>query len=287
MVRAMPAPVLPLLASLLAVLQAPDAQAERWTPPAVSTPMFESHPAFDPWTNGLLFVRSDRTFSGWRILESACTARGWAQPKEPAFAGPGLEADPWFAPGGKVLWFISTRATGSRKSQDLDIWTVERDRAGRWAAPQRLPEPVNSPAAEWFPRLGPDGWLYFGSARPGGQGKTDIWRARKDAAGGWQAEPLGPSVNTADDEYEPLPLADGSLIVQAGSSYYLARKSGSGWSARERLGPALNANGSEIGALLSPSGRSLLFARDLGEASGELMVVRGGAETWPRACGGR
>ena len=47
-----------------------------------------------------------------------------------------------------------------------------------------LPEPVNSAGSEWFPRPGADGWLYFGSDRPGGLGATDIWRARSDAAGG-------------------------------------------------------------------------------------------------------
>src|SRR5690606_19595571 len=95
-------------------------------------------------------------------------------------------------------------------------------------------------------------------------------------------------VNTAGDEYEPLPAADGqTLLVEAGSAYFVSARSGAGWGPRRRLGPALNAEGSEIGALLSPSGRSLMFARDLGEGrSGELMVIRAGDEAWPPACPG-
>ncbi|WP_281292441.1 hypothetical protein [Terriglobus albidus] len=30
-----------------------------------------------------------------------------------------------------------------------------------------------------------DGWLYFGSRRPGGLGKDDIWRARQTSNGTW------------------------------------------------------------------------------------------------------
>jgi hypothetical protein len=46
-----------------------------------------------------------------------------------------------------------------------------------------------------------------------------------------------------------------------------------GWAPRRKLDPPVNVNGSEIGALFSPSGRSLLFARDLkGTLSGELFV---------------
>jgi hypothetical protein len=54
-----------------------------------------------------------------------------------------------------------------------------------------------------------------------------------------------------------------------------------------KLGPAINGNGSEIGALLSPGGDALLFARDSkGPLSGELYLWRaaGAAQSWPPAC---
>src|SRR3546814_11621958 len=80
-------------------------------------------------------------------------------------------SDPRFSTDGASLHFISSRATGSRDSAGLDIWRASRDAQGRWQAPTRLPEPVNSAQAEWFPRPAADGWLYFGSRRPGGLGK--------------------------------------------------------------------------------------------------------------------
>jgi hypothetical protein len=274
-------------------------QVERWTPQGVSSELFESHPAFDPKTGELYFVRSSKKFSGWRILTSHCevpagdslanrsVAHGWSVPRDAPFAGKGVEADPYFTPDGRSVYFISTRATGSTQSKDLDIWKADRRADGSWAEPVRLPAPVNSSQAEWFPRPGPDGWLYFGSNRPGGLGKNDIWRAKEIRAGSWTVENVGPAINTAGDEYEPSFSPDGKqLILNADSGMFVSNWTGGKWSPRTLLGPAINVNGSEIGALFSPSGHSLMFARDTGEPlSGEFFIWRlDGHEAWPPAC---
>ncbi len=275
----------PFAAAMLFAMAAPllAADARPWHPAGISSPLFESHAAFDPRTGDLYFVRSSKEFSGWRILASRCGRAGWSEPKPPAFAGDGVEADPWFTPDGRRLYFISTRS-GSRK---LDIWTVDRDARGAWSAPVRMPELVNSAGNEWFPRPAPDGWLYFGSDRPGGLGRTDIWRARENAPGMWDVENAGASINTAGDEYEPLPSPDGSrMIVMADGRLYETRRTPQGWSPRVRLGPEVNQNGGEIGAAFSPSGRSLLFSRDTKEPlSGEFFLLReDAAEDWPPKC---
>lgn len=273
-----------------AVKNAAPLQVIPWRPARVSSSQFESHAAFDPRTGDLYFVRSSPSFEGWRILTSRCEAQGWTQPVSAPFAGDGVEADPWFTADGGTLYFISTRSTDGVKRKDLDVWRVERDSAGSWSTPQRLPEPINSSGNEWFPRPAPDGWLYFGSDRPGGLGKTDIWRARSNAQGQWQVENLGAAINTAGDEYEPLPSPDGTMmIVMAADGLYQSQRTQSGWSPKIKLGPDVNVNGSEIGALFSPSGKSLLFSRDTkGGDSGEFFVWQLAAiqEQWPAACPG-
>ncbi|MGE7139523.1 TolB family protein [Luteibacter sp. NPDC031894] len=264
------------------------AAVEPWRPAGVSSELFESHAAFDPRGSDMYFVRSDKSFAGWRILTTHCEGAHWSTPKPPSFAGKGLEADPWFTPDGAHLYYISTRANGGMRSKDLDIWRVDRGIDGRWRKPLRLPAPVNSDEAEWFPRLGPDGWLYFGSNRPGGAGKNDIWRAREDAGGKWIVENAGPGLNTARNEYEALPSPDGStMVLAADGGYFLSQRTNDAWSPRVRLGAEINVNGSEIGALFSPSGESMLFSRDTGEArSGEFFVWhRDGEEDWPPRCG--
>jgi Tol biopolymer transport system component len=276
---------------------APAAAAEQksfevvpWTAPGISSALFESHPAFDPLTRDLYFVRSSPKFEGWRLQVSTCTAQGWSQPQSPSFVGDGVEADPWFTRDGRTLYFISTRSTDGVKRKDLDLWRVNRTADGKWETPQRLPAPVNSTGNEWFPRMSRDGWLYFGSDRPGGVGKTDIWRARAEKDGEWRVENLGPSINTVGNEYEPsLSPDDSRMIIATDDAFYESIRTGDRWTPRTRLPPAINANGSEIGPLFSPSGKSLLFARDAKtELSGEFFVWHiAGHEEWPPTCGAK
>lgn len=276
-----------LAAALLLTTAASAPDIQPWPAPGVSSDQFESHAAFDPRTGDLYFVRSSPQFTGWRILTSRCGPTGWSTPTDPPFAGDGQEADPWFTADGATLYFISSRSTDGVKRKDLDLWRIDRDVQGRWSPPSRLPEPLNSTANEWFPRPSADGWLYFGSGRPGGLGGTDIWRAKADTAGAWRVENLGPVVNSAKGEFEALPSPDGkSLIVQSDDGYFETHKTASGWSPRAMLPPAFNVNGSEIGAAASPSGSTLLFTRDTkGPASGEFFVWRrSGHEAWPPAC---
>ncbi|MBS0504931.1 MAG: PD40 domain-containing protein [Proteobacteria bacterium] len=268
-----------------ALLLAAAAPPVIWSAPPISSDQFESHPAFDPWTGDLWFVRSTPQFRGWRIKLSHCGATGWTEPADAPIAGDGVEADPWFSRDGRTLWFISTRSTDGIHKKDLDIWRVMRGKDGRWGRPERLPEPVNSAGQEWFPRMDRDGWLYFGSDRPGGFGKTDIWRARQGRDGKWAVENAGPALNTVGDEYEPLPSPDGKWMLLSGAdAYYRSERTAKGWTPRVKLGAEINANGTEIGAAFSPSGKSWLFGRDARDGrSGELMLVKG-EEGWPKAC---
>jgi hypothetical protein len=257
-----------------------------WSPKSISSDRFESHPAFDPLTGDLYFVRSAPDFSGWRIYVSHCEASGWTTPVDAPFVGDGV-ADPWFTRDGHTLYFISTRTTDGVLGRNLDLWRVTRDASLKWQTPERLPEPLSAPSREWFPRIGRDGWLYFGSDRPGGAGKTDIWRARQDG-GKWLVENLGPGVNSAANEFEAEMSPDGTtLIVMAQDGLYESTKSGEHWGARRKLPAQINVNATEVGALFSPSGQSLLFARDTGEPlSGEFILwKRGAPENWPRSCG--
>ncbi len=259
-----------------------------WSTAPVSSSQFESHPAFDPLTGDLYFVRSAPDFSGWRIMVSACLPdRTRGAPQLPSFAGAdGAEADPFFTQDGRTLYFVSSRAEDGRPQRELDIWRITREGENAWGAPQRLSPPVNSEGQEWFPRLASDGWLYFGSDRRGGHGRTDIYRAMPDEVGGWRVENLGPNINSAGDEHEAEISADGRrMILMADGDLYESRFRGGRWRARERLDATINTPAMEVGPLLSPDGRFFLFARDSGDASlsGEIYRQRG-MSWWPPRC---
>jgi Tol biopolymer transport system component len=258
----------------------------QWAPANISSAQFESHPAFDPLTGDLYFVRSAPDFTGWRIYVAHCGDGDWQKPAEVPFAGDGVEADPWFTADGRTLYFISTRSTDGEHHDDLDLWKVTRDQSNEWGVPQRLPAPLNSRGREWFPRIGADGWLWFGSNRDGGA-KTDIWRAREDSPGKWTVLNAGAAINGDSDDFEAELSADGKhLVIMTNEAFYASTRAGREWSQRVKLPGLVNQNAGEVGPLLSPTGRSMLFARDTrGPLSGELFLWRaGGSENWPPAC---
>jgi len=276
-------------AAMMLGAAAPDTPiaVEPWTIAGVSSPMWESHPAIDPQTGDLWFVRSDVRFSGWRLYVARCAAGDWVDAVPAPIAAPGIEADPWFSPDGDILWFISTRATGSRASRDMDIWRTRRLGKTGWSQSEHLPAPVNSDAAEWFPRVAPDGWLYFGSGRPGGFGGEDIWRARQARNGDWQVENVGAGLNGTGSEYEFLPAPDGKwAVLAADDGLFRAVRTADGWRRAEKFGPEINANHTEIGAMMAPDGSGFAFSRDAGEGgSGELFAARfKPSRNWPPHC---
>ena len=265
----------------------PSASVHHWDAPALSSDQWESHAAIDPRTSDVWFVRSSPKFLGWHLMIARCTPQGLAAPEPAPIAAPGLEADPYFADGGKTLWFISSRSTGGMKSADIDIWRVSRGTDGHWGRPERLPAPVNSNGAEWFPRPAPDGWLYFGSRRPGGMGQDDIWRARRIGRR-WIVENAGPAINSAGDEPEFQPAPDGSWgILSTDKGLVRLTHGPHGWGNRTAYGPEVNVNGTEIGPMIAPDGHFFLYSRDAGDGrSGEFFIVSDGkGRGWPHACG--
>lgn len=259
-----------------------------WQPPTISTPQWESHPAIDPLTGDVWFVRSDTHFAGWRLWVSHC-ASGTLQPAiEVALAGEGLEADPFFADSGKTLWFISTGPGASKNSADLDIWRVARNPDNTWGKPERLPAPLNSNTSEWFPRPAHDGWLYFGSRREGGKGADDIWRARKHGDT-WQVENAGAAFNTKMAEYEFQPSPDGTWgALSTDNGLYRLDHGAKGWKPRVRYGAEINVTSAEIGPMIASDGQSIVFSRDAGDGkSGELYIAGPMASKGIATCGAR
>lgn len=288
MLRAQPC----ALATAIAACSPPATSTARWTPPALATDQYESTPTFSPDGRELYFFRADRHFRNYRLLMSTCTSAGWTAPRPPPFAAPPpiVEADPFMTRDGRRLYFVSSRqnhaATGG---DDLDIWYVDRDGAS-WAAPVRLPAPVNTTGSELLPRALADGRLVFGSNRGGGYGQSDIYVATPHAGGVFTVDNLGPAINTAASEYEAEATPDGRTLIvvsdRSGRSHlYRHTRTGDTWTPPERL-PGRD-DVFQVGPVLSPRGDRLLFAQADGARSGELFVVdlaAGADRRWPPRC---
>jgi len=235
----------------------------------VSTGEFESHPAFTPDGRTLYFVRSTPAFTGWTIYVTQYEGGRWTAPKVAPFSGKHRDADPFVTSDGKRLFFISDRPIDGQPKEDMDIWVMDQTKDGGWSEPRNLGAPVNTTASEWFPTLAANGTLYFGSSRPGGQGRTDLYRAR--AVEGKYSEPenLGPNINSAADEFEGCVAPDESFLIfmalgrpdsLGGGDLYMSLQKDGQWTPAKNLGPKINGPGLEISPYLSPDKKYFFYS---------------------------
>ncbi|HJQ97774.1 MAG TPA: hypothetical protein VJ826_05625 [Candidatus Polarisedimenticolaceae bacterium] len=274
---------------LLAAVEAspaPEIEAELVGDGIVSTADFETHPAFTPDGKTLYFVKSTPDFTDWKIWVTERTPEGtWGPPKMAPFSGTYRDADPYVTADGKRLYFISDRPVDGKPKEDMDIWVMERGRDGAWGPPKNLGAPINSTSTEWFPRPASNGTLYFGSDRPGGLGRTDLYRSNL-VDGKYQApENLGPTINTPAEEYEPCIAPDESFLIFMAAGYpdtagggdlYISYRKDGAWTATRNLGSVINRRGLDIGAWLSFDGKSLYWAsgRKVGGRNGMGDIYR-------------
>lgn len=261
-----------------------------WTPAAIATDAYESSPTFTPDGKAMIYLAADKDFRNYRLMQSRCEAGGWSKPEPPSFAMPlpVIEADPFITPDGRRLYYISSRHAPEK--EDFDIWFVDRTADGGWGAPQRLPEPVNSPAAELLPRTDAAGRLYFGSSREGSVGGGDIYVATEKSPGHWVVESVGPPVSAGAYDYEAEISRDGQTMITVAnrgerSHLYRFRREGDRWVEVGMI--SADPAHFQVGPLLSPKADRLLFAQRHGDRSGEMFLidlVPNPDRSWPPLC---
>jgi Tol biopolymer transport system component len=286
----MPKPLFLLGCLLLATLGQP-AQAPTGRPAVptvlapgiISTGGFESHPAFTPDGRTLYFVKSSPSFTFWTICVSHFANGRWGEPEVAPFSGQYSDADPFITRDGAHLYFISTRpVTPGGEAKDLDIWVMDRAASG-WTPPRPLPAPINTAGAEWFPTVASNGTLYFGSDRPGGQGRTDLYRAGFVDGRYGDAENLGAVVNSDRNDFEPFVDPDERFVIfmsgragGQGLDLWVTYNRAGTWTPPANLGATVNSPGSEYSPALSPDGRTFFWAstRETFDTGGRRLSYR-------------
>ncbi|MCI0669400.1 MAG: hypothetical protein L0Y64_02945 [Myxococcaceae bacterium] len=239
----------------------------RLTAGGVNTRHDDAHVTFTPDGRQLYFVRSTPDFENWTVLTSRFVNGRWSEPELAPFSGRWSDADVSFSSDGRRLFFISNRPVGDGPPrEDTDLWVMDREGEG-WGRPRHLTE-LSSPGFDWFPSLTRNGTLYFGSERPGGKGKSDLWRAEWKGDRFGPPENLGDVINTADQEVEAYVSPDESFLVFAAKGrpegkgaydLFVTYRCGGKWTPPLPLGAGVNSPAWEFGPRISPDGRYLFF----------------------------
>ena len=119
------------------------------------------------------------------------------------------EGSPTVDRAGTICFFSDRGAAEDNNA----IYCSQRAGSG-YAAPVRLNANVNAGPSDTSPFLSPDGrTLLFYSTRAGGAGQADLYASFEEDGDWGRAVNLGPSVNTAGYEYNPVVSRDGSMLI--------------------------------------------------------------------------
>lgn len=128
-------------------------------------------------------------------------------------------------------------------------------RAGaQWSAGQKMEIFKDTLTMAAHPAVGPDGYLYFVSDKPGGYGGKDIWRVPVNEIGSTTPENLGPEINTPGDEMFPYVRQDSTLYFSSNGHpgmggldiFKASYDKRSGWTVENMKSP-INSNGDDFG----------------------------------------
>jgi hypothetical protein len=170
----------------------------------------------------------------------------------------------------RKAFFTRSHVKGSKQ-----IYMVEMTRQG-WSSAVKLP--FNSPEFDCaHPTISADGKkLYFASNDPNGFGSWDLYVSTY-INGEWSnAVNLGPTVNTADNEFFPYIYADGKLYFSSdrkkgcgGLDIYRSEKSNNQWQTPTHLPKPINSSADDFGILITGDKKTGFFTSNRAKSKGE------------------
>jgi Tol biopolymer transport system component len=209
---------------------------------------------------GLLFVLVSSSSPEWGEPVNLGPNVNWA----------GMDYYPSISADGMKLYFTSCGRAGG--FGDDDIW-ISRWDGTKWSVPVNAGPNINWEWRDLSPSISSDGTkLYFVSwGRPGGYGSYDVWVSTWEDTMWGPATNLGPSVNSAYDEFTTNISSDGRRL------YFSSNRPGGfgdddiwvsdwdsakgNWDDARNLGLGVNSFAAEYCPCISSDGTRLYLAR--------------------------
>lgn len=177
----------------------------------------------------------------------------WSKPQVLPFSGQFNDLEPFFAPDGLRLYFVSNRPTdpSSKEAKDFDIWYVERKSLNdKWSEAKNMGTSVNTKNNEFYPSITRSGNLYFTCDAGNTKGKDDIFVSTFRDGKYEAAQSLSDSINSAGYEFNAFVDPNEFFIVYTcynregglgSGDLYISYNKGNGvWSKAKNLGSEFN-----------------------------------------------
>lgn len=250
----------------------PGMTPELFAPGIVSTNNTEWTLTFTP--DGLECFSTIQGINNYNILITMKSVNGvWQKPERASFSMPDHNADPFFTPDGKRLFFWSNGPDDTRKQagNNSDIYYVDRVGNG-WGKPVRLDTAIiNTTDWQIFPTVASNGNLYFSSHYPADtKGDFDVYMSEFKEGKYSKPVNLGDSVNSPYLEQEPYISPDESFIIFASNRhapktenwdlYICFKKKDGTWTKAKNMGNKINSPYQDMAPIGTSDGKYLFFS---------------------------
>lgn len=221
----------------------------------------------------MFFTVEDYRHTRGLLATSRLVDGRWSEPEALPFSGAYRDIEPFLDQNGNRLYFASDRPLpGDSAAGDYNLWYADRTGAdGSWSEPVPLPEPVNSPANEFYPSFDRAGNLYFTAEREGGIGAEDIFVTRH-GNGRWSDPlPVAGGVNTSGYEFNAFADPGGRYLIftayrprdgrNRSDLYYSLKQEDGAWGEASLL-PGIYSDAIDYCPFVDASGEYLYFTSE-------------------------
>lgn len=236
------------------------AMPQLFAPGILSTPYSEWSTSFTP--DGQT-VYSAQGGAYWTIIFSQKVKGQWTKPRVAAFSGRYNDTDPFVAPDGNRLFFVSNRPLPGMPPdiplKQASLWYVNRLSPDSWGAPQHLDSAINlAGVANYAPSVSSKGTLFYCSRRKELKGMQSFYTRWQDDHYGMPQQLI---IKGAAEIQDPFIAPDESyLVFLNGKDLFISFKNNGEWSEAQNLGPAVNNGDNNSSPHVSGDGKTLYYS---------------------------